>query len=53
MRISPNTITILKNFATINDRILIEPGRELNVVARNAVLGKATVAESFPVKVGI
>jgi hypothetical protein len=53
MRISPNTVAILKNFATINDRILIEPGNELNIVARHAVLGKATVAESFPVKIGI
>lgn len=52
MQLSPKTLTILKNFAAINDRILIEPGSELNI-SKSAALGRATVAEHFPVPVGI
>lgn len=53
MLISAPTASILKNFASINQSILIEPGTELCVVARNAVLAKATVTERFPVPVAI
>lgn len=52
MRISAATIAVLKNFATINDKILIEPGNELHIT-RPAVLGRAKVAERFPVQAGI
>ena len=52
MQLSPKTLTILKNFAAINDRILIEPGTELTI-SKTAVFGRATVAERFPVQIGI
>lgn len=52
MLLSPKTLTILKNFAAINDRILIDPGNEICVVAKNkAVLGQGTVAENFPTEI--
>ena len=52
MQLSPKTLTILKHFASINDRMLIEPGNELTI-SKTAVFGRATVAERFPVQVGI
>ena len=53
MQISISTITILKNFATIHEHILIEKGSKLSTAAPGGVLARATVNESFPVHVGI
>jgi hypothetical protein len=54
MKISENTINILKNFSTINPSILIRPGNVLKTVAisRN-IHANATVEEEFPSTVGI
>lgn len=48
MRLSPETITILKNFATISKGILIYPGRTLRT-RTTPVYVEARVAERFPV----
>jgi hypothetical protein len=53
MQVTTETISILKNFATINQCILIEPGSNLSVVAKTAVLARAAVSETFPVQIGI
>jgi hypothetical protein len=52
MKISPETITILKNFASINKGILITPGTVLRT-RTEAVFAEATVVEDFPTEVGI
>lgn len=54
MKISPATISILKNFATINQSILIKPG---NILATQdtvpSIRSIAQVTEEFPVRVAI
>ena len=50
MRLSENTINILKNFSTINPNLLVHPGDILTTVApqSRAVYAKVTVEETFP-----
>ena len=54
MKLDKQTISILKNFQTINANLLIKPGSELTVVSsmRN-ILAKATVKEEFDTEFGI
>jgi hypothetical protein len=52
MKISVETISILKNFATINTGILITPGNKL-WSRTGSVFGEAVVTETFPREVGI
>lgn len=49
MQLSPETLTILKNFASINQSIYIKQGSRLRTISgmRN-VLAEATVLETFP-----
>jgi len=49
MELSENVIQVLKNFATINSSIVIEPGNNLSTIseARN-VLGSAVIDQEFP-----
>ena len=48
MKLSPKTILMLKNFATINPSIVIKPGNTLASIASNkTVLAKATVPDKF------
>lgn len=49
MKISDNTLTILKNFAGINNSILVKKGNRLRTisVAKN-ILAEAEITESFP-----
>ena len=49
MKLSPETIDILKNFSTINNSIVIPPGNVVKTInpERN-VYARATVAETFP-----
>lgn len=49
MKLSPETIDILKNFSTINNSIVISPGNVLKTInpERN-VYARSTVAETFP-----
>ena len=54
MRISGETITVLKNFAQINPNLLIPKGNRLRTMAVSKnVIAEADVAESFPVEFGI
>ena len=49
MKLSDNTINILKNFATINPSLLVTPGNYICTVANNkGIYAKATVEETFP-----
>jgi hypothetical protein len=49
MQLSPKTIQILKNFATINGGIVIKPGSEISTkAATNSVCATANVSEVFP-----
>src|ERR1700733_12421690 len=52
MKISAETIVILKNFATINQGILISAGNVLQT-RTNSVFAEAKIAETFPVEFGI
>ena len=54
MKLSENTIDVLKNFATINQSILFTEGSELNTMSvQKNLLGSATVKETFPKEVAI
>lgn len=54
MELNDNLLQLLKNFATINQNILIKQGNEIRTIseARN-VLAKATLDINFPVDFGI
>ena len=54
MKISEDTMTILKNFSSINSNLVIFPGNELKSVAPNlGIISIATVSENFSEKVNI
>lgn len=50
MKISENTLAILKNFSSINSSLLVRPGNQITTMAfpSKAILAKATVEENFP-----
>jgi len=54
MRISKETLSILKNFRDLNSNILVSPGSTIKTLtpAKN-VMSTAVVAENFPVEFGI
>ena len=54
MKLSDNTLTILKNFAGINNSILVKEGNSLRTisVAKN-ILAEADIKEEFPREFGI
>ena len=54
MELSENTLSVLKNFSTINQNILISPGNVVKTIseARN-VLATAVVDVEFPQVVGV
>jgi len=48
MKLSKRTIGILKNFSTINQSILIKPGKELNTISNiKDIFAKASIDEEF------
>ncbi len=48
MKLSKNTIAILKNFSGINQNLLIRPGNKLStIMVGNSILGVAEVEETF------
>lgn len=54
MKISKETLAIIKNFAAINSNLLIKAGTTLSTInAAKNVLADATVAEEFPIDFGI
>ena len=54
MNLSDSTLTILKNFAGINNSILVKKGNQLRTisVAKN-ILAEAEITEEFPREFGI
>jgi hypothetical protein len=54
MKISKDTITILKNYAAINSNLLLTPGNKLKTTSVNkTVASSVTVTEEFPIEFGI
>lgn len=52
MKLSQQTISILQNFQTLNPSIVLTPGNVIKTMTKTTV-AKATVSDSFPMKVGI
>lgn len=49
MKLSENTINILKNYSVINPSLLVKPGNVLSTVSPvKSIFAKATVEENFP-----
>ena len=54
MKLSKETIEILKNFSTINSNILVEPGNVIKTISPvKNVMSEATVSETFDTQFGI
>ncbi len=54
MKLSEHTISVLKNFATINQNLVIKEGSELTTMsAMKNIVAKADVEESFDKEVAI
>ena len=54
MKLSESTISVLKNFSTINQNLLIRQGKILNTMsAMKNIVAKSTVGEEFPQEVAI
>ncbi len=54
MKLSDNTLTILKNFATVNGGVVLKPGNfQRTVSADKAILVEATLEDTFPNEFGI
>ena len=53
MFLSQETVAILKNFSTINQSILIKPGKQLGMSVMKSILVEADTIEEFPQEIGI
>ena len=54
MKLSDSTLSLLKNFSTINQSILFKQGNKLRTVSvMKNILAEATIAEEFPKDFGI
>jgi len=54
MKISQDTLSILKNFSTINSNLLVKPGNTIATISPTKnILAEAAVTESFDVEFGI
>ncbi len=54
MKLSPETIAILKNFSTINQSIIFKPGSVLKTVSpQKTIMAIANVTDEFPREAGI
>ncbi len=54
MKLSEHTTSVLKNFATINQNLVIKEGSELlTMSAMKNIVAKATVEETFPKEIAI
>ena len=54
MKISDNTISILRNFSDINANILFKPGKTLNTVSTmKNIMAKADIEEQFETEFGV
>ena len=49
MKLTTETISVLKNFSTINQNLMVKSGRNVSTMsAMKNIIAKATVNESFP-----
>lgn len=49
MKITPQTLSLLKNFAGVNASILVKPGKVLKTISpQSNIMAEAAVEESFP-----
>lgn len=54
MKLSKNTVTLLKNYAAINSNLLIKGGNKLATISgQKSIIAEATVEETFPQDFGI
>tara|TARA_Y100001951_G_scaffold100230_1_gene103381 strand:- start:968 stop:1624 length:657 start_codon:yes stop_codon:yes gene_type:complete len=54
MKLSESTVSVLKNYSTINQNLLIRQGKVLNTMsAMKNIVAKSTVGEEFPQEVAI
>ena len=54
MKLSENTLNVLKNFASINQGIIVKPGSTLRTISSNkTILAEAKVEETFEKEFGI
>ena len=54
MKLSNETVTVLKNFSTINQNLVIKEGTELTTMsALKNIVARATVKDTFPQEVAI
>ncbi len=54
MKLSNNTISVLKNYASINQNLVIKEGKELTTMSQmKNIMARAEVEEEFPQEVAI
>jgi hypothetical protein len=54
MKLSNDTITVLKNFATINQGIYFKQGKTIKTVSpQKNIMAEVTVEEEFPIDFGV
>lgn len=54
MKMSKSTLSLLKNFSSINPNLLVKPGSNLKTIASyQNIMAEATVTEDFPIQFGI
>ena len=54
MKLSKETLALIKNYASINNNLLFKPGNVLSTIAvSNTIMSSSTVAETFPSEFGI
>ena len=54
MKLSNHTTSVLKNFATINQNLVIKQGSEMTTMsAMKNIIARATVEETFPQEIAI
>ena len=48
MKLSKETLSVIKNYASINNNLLFKPGNKLSTIAvGSTILSTATVSETF------
>ena len=54
MKLSENTLTVLKNFASINSGVVLNPGKTQKTISpEKSILVEATLEDDIPAEFGI
>lgn len=54
MKLSENTLAVLKNFSEINESIVLKQGKEIQTISlSNHIMGNAKIPEEIPIEFGI